>query len=110
MTLGQHRRIGAASHQDQQQVFANPCPAEELYRVSKDGHQLVNLVSNPEHAPQVKQARMLLAQWADQTADTIPDNPTPNRHPPPRIENGKIISSGKYKVRNPHTEMPGNDF
>ena len=95
------------THKDQQQVFANPCPAEEFYRVSKDGHQLVNLASNPEHTPQIKQARKLLAQWTDQTADTIPERPTPNRHPPPRVENGKIIPPGKSKVRNPHAEMPG---
>ena len=50
---------------------------------------------------------ILLAKWTEQTGDSIPDNPTPNRHDPPRIENGKILPPGKAKTRNPHAEMPG---
>jgi arylsulfatase len=92
----------------QQQIFANPCPEEELFRVSKDPHQLVNLAANPEHRATLKQARKLIAAWTEQTGDSIPENPTPNRHPPPRVEDGKIIPAAKGgKKRNPHSEMPG---
>jgi arylsulfatase len=91
----------------QQQVFANPCPEEELFQVSEDSHQLTNLVANPEYAEALAQARSLLEMWTKQTGDTIPEQPTPNRHDPPRIESGKIIPKGKTKRRNPHSEMPG---
>ena len=91
----------------QQQIFANPCPEEELFKVSKDPHQLTNLADNPEYAEVLKKARGALEKWTEQTGDTIPENPTPNRHDPPRIEDGKIIPGGKAKVRNPHAEMPG---
>jgi len=91
----------------QQQVFANPCPEEELFKLSADPNQLTNLAKNIEYAEQLKKARQLLADWTEQTGDSIPAKPTPNRHAPPRIENGKIVPGGKYKVRNPHGEMPG---
>jgi N-sulfoglucosamine sulfohydrolase len=92
----------------QQQIFANPCPEEELYLVSKDPDQFNNLVKNPKYAATLKQARGLMKKWTDQTGDTIPANPTPNRHAPPRVEDGKIIRSGKKTgPRNPHAEMPG---
>ena len=37
---------GKTTHQHQ--VFANPCPPEELFMVSKDPHQLSNLVNEAE--------------------------------------------------------------
>ncbi|MDA8990013.1 sulfatase [Opitutales bacterium] len=92
---------------DQQQVFANPCPTEELFQVKKDPHQLRNLVSDEKHQKALKRARTLLSKWTKQTGDSIPDNPTPNRHDPPKIENGEILPPGKAKTRNPHAEMPG---
>ena len=92
---------------DQQQVFANPCPPEELFRVKEDPHQLNNLADDKKHTKALKQARSLLAKWTEQTGDSIPDNPTPNRHDPPKIENGEILPPGKAGTRNPHAEMPG---
>ena len=92
---------------NQLQVFANPCPPEELFQVKEDPHQLSNLVSDKKHAKALKRARALLSKWTKQTGDSIPENPTPNRHDPPRIENGKILPPGKAKIRNPHAEMPG---
>jgi len=92
----------------QQQIFANPCPAEELYLVSKDPDQFNNLVNDSGYAATLKQARSLIKKWTEQTGDTIPENPTPNRHAPPRVENGKIIRPGKKTgPNNPHAEMPG---
>jgi len=93
----------------QQQIFANPCPEEELFKLNKDPNQFENLAGNPEHAKTLKQARRLLANWTEQTGDTIPDNPTPNRHAPPRVEDGRVIPAGSAKKaqRNPHAEMPG---
>lgn len=91
----------------QQQVFANPCPEEELFKLSQDPDQLANLAYNPQYAEQLEQARRMLGYWTEQTGDTIPENPSPNRHAPPRVEDGKIIPAGKGKVRTPHAEMPG---
>lgn len=92
---------------EQQQVFANPCPEEELFKLSDDPDQFEDLSKNSDYAKQLKQARRLLANWTEQTGDTVPEKPTPHRHAPPRIENGKIVPPGKAKKRNPHAEMPG---
>ena len=92
---------------EQQQVFANPCPLEELFQVKEDPHQLNNIADDEKHIKALNQARALLAKWTEQTGDSIPDNPTPNRHDPPRIENGEILPPGKAGTRNPHAEMPG---
>lgn len=92
----------------QQQMFALPVPSEELFHAGKDAHQINNLAADPEHAEALEKSRQLLAKWTDQTGDTIPTNPTPNRQSPPRIENGKIIPMGKKTgAQNPHAEMPG---
>jgi len=91
----------------QQQIFANPCPEEELFDLSKDPNQLTNLAGNPEYANALRKARGLIAEWTEQTGDTIPSNPTPDRHTPPRIENGEIIPAGSYTESTPHAELPG---
>ena len=75
--------------------------------VSKDPHQLSNLVNDAEHQEALEQARSLLSEWTEQTGDSIPNNPTPNRHDPPRIVDGEIIPAGKTKGKNLHGEMPG---
>jgi len=91
----------------QQQVFANPCPTEELFDVSKDGYQLRNIAGDSKHRDALERGRSLLSAWTEQTGDTIPGNPTPNRHDPPRIVDGEIIPAGKALDKNPHAEMPG---
>ena len=91
----------------QQQVFANPCPTEELFDVSKDGYQLRNLAGDAKHRDALERGRSLLSAWTEQTGDTIPGNPTPNRHEPPCIVEGEIIPAGKALDKNPHAEMPG---
>lgn len=92
---------------EQQQVFANPCPEEELFQVSDDPDQLNNMAGDPAYAKVLGQARQLLADWTEQTGDTIPENPTPHRHAPPRIEDGKILPAGGGKKRTAPAEMPG---
>lgn len=92
----------------QQQVFAVPSPAEQLFHVSRDPHQLWNVVEQPAYAKALKQARSLLADWTEQTGDTMPENPTPDRRDPPRIVDGEIIPMGeKHGKQNPHAEFPG---
>ncbi len=104
--LWQAHAAGATTAK-QQQIFANPCPGEELYHVLDDPHQFANLAGSPQHAATLAQARQLLDAWTEQTGASIPANPSPNRHDPPRIKNGKILPAGKATTKNPHAEMPG---
>ena len=84
---------------EQRDIFQIPRAAEELYRVSKDPHQLTNIASNPEHAPVLEAARGLLEGWTEQTGDTVPENPTNDRQ-------------DAYKKKNPDHKrgtLPGEE-
>jgi arylsulfatase len=92
----------------QQLLFANPSPAEELYRVADDPDQFQNLADNEEFAEAKQKLRRVLVEWTDQTGDTVPSDPTPDRDLPPRIENGRLVPSESQKNRAfRHREMPG---
>jgi len=60
-------------------LFQRPRPAEELYDVDADPYQLRNLASVDEHHDVLVELRRVLDRWTEQTADTVPTNPTPNR-------------------------------
>ncbi|MFG0287129.1 MAG: sulfatase, partial [Rhodopirellula sp. JB044] len=64
---------------DQMPLFLQSCPEEELYHVSKDADQLQNLADNPEQQSVLERARKALREWTEQTGDTVPSNPTPDR-------------------------------
>ncbi len=81
-------------NQNQKDIFLNPRPTEELYHVGDDPDQLTNLASNPEYNEQLQKMSRQLNQWTEDTGDTIPKNPTPDRN----------AAGGK---RNPHLEFPG---
>jgi arylsulfatase len=89
------------------QTFSNPCPDEELYNVKEDPHQLTNLATQSGYAEQIAIARRALALWTEQTGDTVPANPTPNRRGPPRIVDGKAVPGKQEAGGNPHAEFPG---
>lgn len=91
----------------QQQLFANPCPEEELYLVPEDPDQLHNLAKDPHYADVLAKMRKTLSDWTEQTGDTVPSNPTPHRDTPPRIEDGKLIPFGGRDKNFKHREMPG---
>lgn len=92
----------------QQQIFAHPFPTEELYQVSKDPYQIRNQATHPAYAAQLDHARRLLAAWTEQTGDTIPTQPTKNRHAPPRIVDGEILPQGERTgAPHPYAEFPG---
>jgi len=92
----------AARKLDKHQVrlFDNPCPPEELYDVRKDPEQLNNLANDPKRKKDLKKLRSLLAKWTQQTGDTVPENPTPDRDAPP---NKPQLDKKKWR----HREMPG---
>lgn len=75
----------------QQMVFRKPCPAEELFHVPSDPHQLNDLADAAEHAEALACARHLLAEWTEATGDDVPNNPRPDR-----------------RARTPDGEKPGN--
>ncbi|MDF1752256.1 MAG: sulfatase [Verrucomicrobiales bacterium] len=80
----------------QQNIFRKPCPAEELFQVSEDPEQLNDLANEPNFSEALNRARKLLDQWTEQTGDSLPENPTPDRGAP-----------GTEGQRNPHAEFPG---
>ncbi|MEM9368219.1 MAG: heparan N-sulfatase, partial [Planctomycetota bacterium] len=84
----------------QRNIFWNPCPAEELYRVSLDPHQLSNLATDPAFQEPLETARALLVRWTEETGDTLPENPTPDR-------NTRSAEMKKNKGHR-HLEMPGD--
>ena len=84
----------------QRDVFLVPRPAEELYDLSSDPHQLANLVARAEFQASLGALRGLLDRWIEETADTIPKNPTPDR---------KDIG-GKRPRRDQRGTMPGAEL
>jgi hypothetical protein len=59
-----------------------PRPAEELFDVSNDPHQLSNIAGNSEHRKVLDDLRKLMDQWQQRTGDTTPplDKATPDRY------------------------------
>jgi arylsulfatase len=67
------RRLSAI----QQDVFLKPRPAEELYDVRSDPHQLQNLAGNAQHVEVQARLSGVLDRWIDETGDSIQKNVTP---------------------------------
>jgi len=81
----------------QQDIFQQPRPEEELYQVSDDPHQLTNLAGEEELAPVMEKMRGLLDRWTEETGDTVPDDPTPDRQ----------TLDGERFPDHDHREFPG---
>lgn len=64
---------------EQRDIFQIPRPAEELYDLSSDPHQLKNVIADAKYAQPLQLLRGALGQWTDQTRDSIPSQPTPDR-------------------------------
>lgn len=79
--LWEHHEKGQLTA-DQQQLFAQPRPAEQLFNVEDDPHQLDNLAEDPARRDTLDHLRSVLNRWAEQTGDTIPADPTPDRQDP----------------------------
>lgn len=62
----------------QQDVFLTPRPAEELYRLDGDPHQLNNLADDPLHEQTRQHLARTLARWQAETGDTVPEKLTPD--------------------------------
>jgi len=66
-----------AKHQTD--CFLAPRPKEELYDLRDDPNQLNNLMDNESAKQTLNHARRVLSKWQDQTADSVPKNPTLDR-------------------------------
>jgi arylsulfatase A-like enzyme len=63
---------------EQSGCFVAPRPAEELYDLDADPHELRNLAADPRHAETLAQLRAELDRWIDATTDRIPAQRTPD--------------------------------
>ena len=90
----------------QRSCFVSPRPAEELYDVDADPHELVNLAGDPKHSGLLADMREALSQWGRETGDAVPGrlspdefdreagDPLPNRVRPRPTKRGLRSSSG----------------
>jgi N-sulfoglucosamine sulfohydrolase len=62
----------------QRSVFVKPRPAEELYDVDADPHELTNLAGDPKYADVLKSMRSALDGWIKETHDGLPAERTPD--------------------------------
>jgi N-sulfoglucosamine sulfohydrolase len=78
LELWQAYEEGLTSPQ-QEDIFMEPRPEEELYNVKKDPFQFNNLAGLDNYKDKIKDLRQILNQWIEETGDNVPENPTPDR-------------------------------
>ena len=62
----------------QRACFVSPRPAEELYDLDADPHELVNLAGDPKFAEVLADMRRALSEWERETGDVRPGTLTPD--------------------------------
>jgi arylsulfatase A-like enzyme len=74
------QRLRAQGNLDENQMacFSRPRPAEELYDVINDPHELHNLSENPKYAYVLRELRQALRDWSQRTDFRIPAARTPD--------------------------------
>jgi N-sulfoglucosamine sulfohydrolase len=77
-------------------MFAVPRPAEELFLVAEDPHELRNLVLDPRHASALHELRRVLTAWQEETGDNAPEARTPDGFHP---ETGDVIPGRARPIR-----------
>ncbi|MEX0721531.1 MAG: sulfatase [Balneolaceae bacterium] len=65
-------KAGKANTPAHEDVLRKPRPAEMLFNVADDPHQIKNLAEDEEYAGTLNLLRNALDQWTEQTGDTIP--------------------------------------
>jgi arylsulfatase A-like enzyme len=65
------RRLHAEGKLNREQalIMAETCPAEELYDLRNDPHELHNLAADPAHQKKLSQFRQALERWMTETKD-----------------------------------------
>lgn len=64
---------------EQEDIFLIPRESEELYDVVSDPHQFHNVATEPSNKDILSFLRRVMDQWVNQTGDSVPENPTPDR-------------------------------
>ncbi len=73
------RLLGKEELTEAQQIhFHAPRPAEELYDLRLDPHELKNLAGDERYAPLLRAMRAALADWEAKTDDAKPERRTPD--------------------------------
>jgi arylsulfatase len=67
------------THKNQEDVFLKPRPTEELYNVAEDPFQFTNVASIGSNKEILLYLRKVLDTWIEETGDSKPQNPTPDR-------------------------------
>jgi arylsulfatase A-like enzyme len=62
----------------QSACFIGPRPAEELYDVDTDPHELINLAGDPRYAKVLIEMRRALSAWEGETSDVVPKGLSPD--------------------------------
>jgi arylsulfatase len=63
----------------QASIFEIPRPSEQLYHLPSDPLTLDNIADSNDNRVVLDTMRGLLATWTEQTGDSVPTDPTPNR-------------------------------
>lgn len=62
----------------QRACFVSPRPAEELYDLDSDAHELINLAGDPKFAQALADMRRSLSEWGRETGDVRPGTISPD--------------------------------
>jgi len=82
---------------DQALIMADTRPAEELYDIQRDPHELKNLAADPAHASTLQKMRSAMSDWQGRTGDTA-EVETEDVY---RIETGVVHAEGGKNTENP---------
>ncbi|HUT29431.1 MAG TPA: sulfatase [Sedimentisphaerales bacterium] len=88
----------------QADVFRSPRPAEALFDVSSDCHQLNNIAGDPKHRQALEHLRKSMDAWQKRTGDTVPENLTQDRFD---RQTGKALLEGL--VPSERGTIPGSE-
>jgi N-sulfoglucosamine sulfohydrolase len=86
----------------QNRIFQAPRPAEELYDVVADPHEVNNLANDPRHAKTLITLREKLKAWGQATNDVLPARRTPDefdRATGQPLPGRKLPRAGKLETR-----------
>lgn len=83
----------------QKDIFLTPRPSEEFFDSKKDPLQIKNELDNKAYNLKINLLKEILAQWQEETGDTVPENLTPDWYD---RQTGKPLPE-----KNKRGEMPG---
>jgi len=90
----------------QTDVFLAPRPAVELYNLKEDPYQLKNLAGDAEYSSRQKLLEMKLADWMDETHDSVPNEIS---HDSFDRETGKSLKVKSYRRTTPGEDRGATD-